>query len=226
MTNYIDWIFPLLLQNISPNETIEQLPELEVPIPLDQYYLACVGYIHKIKKIVLVRILHVAVSFKPLQGPHEIQLFYENENRTQWLHTEPFWVHSLTTLRRNIMGYQDRLSFERSTYLLYFPKQKCLKIKNIRGYLTLPWKQGTFQVYSSLQNQGQNMTFEEKEKQAVVSLRTKQQTRRLLQHILNAYCRELSHCSHTDLLYQFHEDIQESIQTIMSMYSEKLISPG
>jgi hypothetical protein len=51
-----------------------------------------------------------------------------------------FWVHSLTYLRRNLFQFEDRLSFERSTYLIPFQDgQLLIRLKSIRAFLVLPY---------------------------------------------------------------------------------------
>ena len=53
---------------------------------------------------------------------------------------ETLWVHSLTFLRKELFQFQDRLSFERSTYLAPFKdNQSLIRLKSIRGFIAIPY---------------------------------------------------------------------------------------
>jgi hypothetical protein len=77
-----------------------------------------------------------ACQIRPFFGPHLVSVMYQT-NATSKMET--FWVHSLTFLRRNIFKFTDRLSFERSSYLIpYDDGDLLIRIKSIRAFLTLP----------------------------------------------------------------------------------------
>jgi hypothetical protein len=81
-------------------------------------------------------------AIRPLFGPHLVSIF-EIPVATESQGTKPtmrtFWVHSLTDLRRNFFCFRDRLSFERSTYLIPYPEGELLiRLKSIRAFLKLP----------------------------------------------------------------------------------------
>ncbi len=80
---------------------------------------------------------------RPLFGPHLVSIFEIPSHPTEGVEIQPvmrtFWVHSLTDLRRNMFCFRDRLSFERSTYLIpYSDGQLLIRLKSIRAFLKLP----------------------------------------------------------------------------------------
>jgi len=84
-----------------------------------------------------------ACSMRPLFGPHLVSIFEVPEFPNGEEEVKPvmrtFWVHSLTDLRRTHFCFQDRLSFERSTYLIpYKDGQLLIRLKSIRAFLRLP----------------------------------------------------------------------------------------
>jgi len=81
-----------------------------------------------------------ACQIRPFFGPHLVSIMYGADKATQKMET--FWVHSLTFLRRNIFKFTDRLSFERSSYLIpYDDGDLLIRIKSIRTFLDLPLAQ-------------------------------------------------------------------------------------
>lgn len=82
-----------------------------------------------------------ACAIRPLFGPHLVSIFEVDSSLST--ETKPamrtFWVHSLTDLRRNMFCFRDRLSFERSTYLIpYNNGELLIRLKSIRAFLRLP----------------------------------------------------------------------------------------
>ncbi len=74
-----------------------------------------------------------ACQVRPFLGPHLVTI------RLNSGEFETFWVNSLTFIRRTIFKFTDRLSFERSTYLIPFDDgQLLVRIKSIRSLLTIP----------------------------------------------------------------------------------------
>lgn len=82
-------------------------------------------------------------AIRPLFGPHLVSVFEipkdcTDEDVKPVMRT--FWVHSLTDLRRNLFCFCDRLSFERSTYLIPYQNGELLiRLKSIRAFLKLPF---------------------------------------------------------------------------------------
>jgi hypothetical protein len=84
-----------------------------------------------------------ACAIRPLFGPHLVSVFELPETTLESETVKPvmrsFWVHSLTDLRRTFFCFRDRLSFERSTYLIPFcDGQLLIRLKSIRAFLRLP----------------------------------------------------------------------------------------
>jgi hypothetical protein len=82
-------------------------------------------------------------AIRPLFGPHLVSIFEIPAVAVEGQEVKPvmrtFWVHSLTDLRRNMFCFRDRLSFERSTYLIPYPDGELLiRLKSIRAFLKLP----------------------------------------------------------------------------------------
>jgi transcription initiation factor TFIIIB Brf1 subunit/transcription initiation factor TFIIB len=66
-----------------------------------------------------------------------VSIFVRNEKQNEEMMT--FWVHSLTFLRKELFQFQDRLSFERSTFLVPgMNPSPLIRIKSIRGFVTIP----------------------------------------------------------------------------------------
>ena len=86
------------------------------------------------------KFIHViirACQIRPFFGPHLISLVADEPNEPM----RTFWVTSLTHLRRNLFSFTDRLSFERSTYIVpYEDNSLMIRIKAVRSFLTIPQK--------------------------------------------------------------------------------------
>ena len=92
------------------------------------------------KKITYFRILKYTCPKSILQGPHEI-LIFPNLGNVESGYT--FWVYSLTRLRNVFFQMEDRLSFERSTFLIDRKHHRLIRLKNIRDKISLPQIQST-----------------------------------------------------------------------------------
>jgi len=83
----------------------------------------------------IFRVKLIGCSSRPFHGAHYIQI--EDQ--------EPFWVHSLTALRRHFFKFKDYVSFERSTFypLHWFGRSDpgpsvLLRLKLIRHLFDIP----------------------------------------------------------------------------------------
>jgi hypothetical protein len=125
------WVTNLLLfQPSIRNEPIE--PFLgSAMIQLENYDLVCVGYRDNKKYLSGLRILKQLESI-PLKGGHEVMLTHTSRG------VQTMQVVSLTYLKRHILQFNDSLSFERSTFLILHEHQKVVRLKYIRGRITLP----------------------------------------------------------------------------------------
>lgn len=80
-----------------------------------------------------------ACAAKPFFGPHLVSFVTTSTNDSPVLTT--VWVHSLTFLRKELFQFQDRLSFERSTFICpYQDSSVLIRLKSIRGFLHIPHK--------------------------------------------------------------------------------------
>lgn len=105
-------------------------------INLSSFWLMNVGIVKEERRF--AHIILRACQIRPLFGPHLVSVFYSKDNEPPEMKT--FWVHSLTYLRRNLFQFEDRLSFERSTYVIPFQDGSLLvRLKSIRAFIYLPY---------------------------------------------------------------------------------------
>lgn len=122
---------------VADNYTFEDFISLfaSTSIDLNNFWLINVGHNSNNVKSYSHLIIR-GYAIRPFYGPHLVSIFITNGQETKM---ETLWVHSLTFLRRELFGFQDRLSFERSSFLVPHKDGRILlRIKNIRGFLNLP----------------------------------------------------------------------------------------
>jgi hypothetical protein len=120
------------------NYDFEQFISLfkKIDININDYWLVNIG-VNAVGQKRLVYLIIRAYATKPFFGPHLVSIFIQNEDQVSEMIT--IWVHSLTFLRKEIFQFQDRLSFERSTFLAPFHDSHILiRLKSIRGFITIP----------------------------------------------------------------------------------------
>jgi hypothetical protein len=120
------------------NYTFEQFLDTFNCSKLDvsKFWLMNVGFVKGERRY--AHIILRACQIRPFFGPHLVSTFYTSESEVSEMKT--FWVHSLTYLRRNLFEFEDRLSFERSTYLIpYQDGQLLIRLKSVRAFLVLPY---------------------------------------------------------------------------------------
>lgn len=100
-------------------------------IKLEDYDCICVGYKNGVKECVRFRILKCMDI--PLLGSHEILM----DGVT-------IKVDSLTNFKKEILGYEDFVSFDKSTFLLLEDKEKVFRLHTIRERIQLPLFQGGY----------------------------------------------------------------------------------
>lgn len=127
--------------NAVRNFTFEQFFDIFKTSQLDisQFWLINSGFDQEGNKKYAHLVIR-ACAIRPLFGPHLVSIFEINKDSVE---SKPvmrtLWVHSLTDLRRNMFQFRDRLSFERSTYLIPFEDgQLLIRLKSIRAFLKLP----------------------------------------------------------------------------------------
>jgi hypothetical protein len=134
------------------NFTFEQFFDIFKTDQLDisQFWLINSGFdVHGQKRY--VHLILRGCLIRPLFGPHLVSVFErEEEGGTTTtagageeysgaVRMRTLWVHSLTDLRRNLFQFHDRLSFERSSYLIPYPNGELLiRLKSIRAFICTP----------------------------------------------------------------------------------------
>ena len=183
------WVSNLLLfQPSIRNEPIEPFLGSGM-IQLKNYDLVCVGYRDNKKYLVGLRILKQLESI-PLKGAHEVMLTHTSVG------LKTIEVVSLTHLKRHILQFNDSLSFERSTFLILHEHQKVIRLKYIRGRISLP-------------SSNQLLT------QPTLTQRTRLQTQNLVRNIYTSFQRELYGCEEEVIKKQFKEEMEIAINTLM-----------
>jgi len=97
-------------------------------IYLNQYILYMIG--NKNKKRKLIRLQIIACNNEPLVGQHKIRY-----NGVESI------VDSLTSFKLSL-GFEDRMGFDRSTFLLDIGREKAIRLSTLRKYITLPLMRG------------------------------------------------------------------------------------
>ena len=214
MSSFPDWLTDILKQSCIHNEIIENYPELNTPFDLSTYHLICIGNINNVRHHAYVR-LHSYHSTKPLQGPHLVSIYF-GAPKNAFYH---LWVSSLTTLRKQFFHFEDRLSFERSTYIILPEKQKLIRLKNVRGFLRLHFEKQIESIYiNNTTSIPYNISNNGWKKSGALTLRTKQQIDRLLRHIFTSFQRDLCDYEMKDIFQSFEEEIIEYIQSLRTQY--------
>jgi hypothetical protein len=127
-----DFFQTLLMQSQIRNYSIPKLCEMfNGPVQLNEIDCYCVGKRNGCRRYIKIRIL--ACTDKPLKGRHMVSFF----NRT-------IYVESLTSLKSKYFKYEDKLSFERSCFILV--NSKAVRLSLIRHIIQLPLFSGGLSV--------------------------------------------------------------------------------
>ena len=198
---------------------------------LHDHEILCIGYKNNSKQFYHLKILASSPSSKILQGPHEIALLADDETTLQ------FWVWSLTTLRKKFFEFTDRLSFERSSFLILRNHQTLLRLKCVRSLLNILRKlpQQVQKTFSYERLRYINMTPYEpvyslisRKTVSSVSIRVKAQQQNLLEQSFTSYLREFENTTLTrkEIFQKFQTDILRNLQRISdpSSVTEKEVS--
>lgn len=106
-------------------------------LDISNFWLVNSGYDKEGNKK-FVHIIIRACQIRPFFGPHLVSIMADDPKEDM----RTFWVTSLTHLRRNLFNFADRLSFERSTYIVpYEDNSLLIRIKAVRSFLTIPQKE-------------------------------------------------------------------------------------
>lgn len=177
------------------NFTFEQFFDIFKTVQLDisQFWLINSGFDANGQKRYAHLILR-GCTIRPLFGPHLVSVFEKVEGGSVDSNGEyagpvemkTFWVHSLTDLRRNMFLFHDRLSFERSSYLIPFPDGELLiRLKSIRAFIQVPIRvenQPTETISAIREVVASENRGLEHQSERVVDLQEKEKVKMLLNH--------------------------------------------
>lgn len=194
------WLMELLqryqIENYSMEECIDLLGSNE--IDLSQYLLITTGKNTREssthKQVGFFRLTPFYVDGKPLQGKHTIHI-YTRTNIVSMM------IESLSSVRRQIFGFEDHLSFERSTYLCLGGHHKILRLKCVRGLLLLQ----------------QRLCLKLPRDLPLVTSRTRSQFIRNVQQIYTSYLRDYANkkVSKKEILEMLRNDVNMYLDSIM-----------
>ena len=202
--NYdFNWVIEKLGQNQIKNQNIDEFYERvrdpeTLKIDLSKHVLVNLCYHGDHKCLTFLQLLGKQSHRMMLQGLHYVKLYTPYET------PKMFWVQSLTNLRRNTFGATDRLSFERSTFLVDHETHQLIRMKTIRAKLDLP----SFENQSVSQKKG-------KGKKSQITLRTQRQLKHGINQLFTSYVRDLQlHYSTDVILDLFQQDLMTCSATL------------
>lgn len=218
------WIQQLLLhkkqiRNISLEESKTYFPE--TVIQCEKQLLMNVFWQRTtdnqfVKTITFLRILGCNSQKGNFQGNHWVEIYFPANPSF----TKKLWVYSLTCLRKHFLLAEDKLSFERSTFIVHFASQKLIRLKCIRSRLSFPFyqpKEGE-QIYFSPtycmipSEKGNEMRKEkekerEKEETQKITLRSQNQMKHVVEQLYTSYSRDLGfHTPTHEIVNLLHHD--------------------
>tara|TARA_R110000824_G_scaffold209019_4_gene394853 strand:- start:1293 stop:2051 length:759 start_codon:yes stop_codon:yes gene_type:complete len=120
------------IYNATPQDLLFYFPphdEEHLFIELEKYDCLCIGYQQGIKKCFRFRILKC--EDQPLLGRHEILM-----------DGKVFSTDSLTHFKKEILHFEDHVSFDRATFLLLENQKKVFRLNILRSRLSLPLYKG------------------------------------------------------------------------------------
>jgi hypothetical protein len=182
------WVFQTLQKTSICNYSLQECQELfgGNKLYLCDWLLVTVGRKDGMKHVVFLQITSYEI---PLRGCHTLQLFLPNSQQIA------FHVESLSYFRQHILKFTDRLSFERSTFIVHREKEILIRLKCVRSY---------FQQYMP---RDKNVKEKEKEKKQL-SFRTKTQFIKNLEQIFTSYTRDLGETmSKEEINIQIQQDL-------------------
>jgi hypothetical protein len=125
--------------------------------------------------------IHAAVT-NNLSGPHFISI---EEG-------EPFWVHSLTAMRKKFFHFEDFVSFERSSFLTFHHTGELIpmRVKMLRQNIQVPTNTFPDRVYTQPDKFYFYSPQQVREHSYELTMRSTQQIERLLFNIRQIYFRD------------------------------------
>lgn len=150
-----NWVYQTMLNvNLRIDDlSILNMSELEYVtdmLPLQAYYFVFYNYNPNNYDVCCFRILNYTNEF--LFGPHLIE----------W-NSQVFWVSSLSCLKREFFHINDRISLEKSLYLLCPAMKKSIQVREIRDCLVLQQEPIEYPIYVYYSPRHQRIRFESKQ---------------------------------------------------------------
>lgn len=146
----------------------------------ESYPVYCRGKINDTYHV--FRIYIFAALTNNLSGPH----FVSVENN------EPFWVHSLTALRKRFLQFEDFVSFERSSFITFEAAELTpVRLKMLRYNICIPTTEKPCRVYTAPNTYYEfNHSNHQKETSTELSPRSSMQIQRMIFNIKQIYHRD------------------------------------
>lgn len=213
-----NWIQRLVGQSNTVNYDLTQCQEIfgyQKEVPLQNYIVVTVGKrkMDLCKQCAFVRIFQNSSYQKPLQGPHQVGVYNPSSKKV-----EVFWVYSLSALRNRIFGFQDRLSFERSSFVIVPGKQCMVRLKNARSILTLPYSIEHPKHYYGIPENFHRVLPVRTNKHMKLSARTRSQFKGFLENTFTSYCRDLRlSYSKEEVFEVFKKDVENYLGQMETM---------
>lgn len=191
------WLLQYLQNGMIPNYTLQECQRylnFKNNIPIEKYLLICIGKKKGVKHI----------SFFHLDYCHKKVYVYHHDNLEFPIEVE---IESFSAIRSKLFQYEDRLSFERSTFVVLFEFPCLIRLKCLRGISKC------MDSCSSSSNSSVALKCNRKRK---VRSRTCLQLQRLLEQIFTAYVRDLKEETNEHILTLLLHDITECIHKMKS----------
>ena len=221
------WIFEKLKLKTLSNYSLDQcfLHLKRNIVPLHEYDIVCVGYENNNKSYAFIKIIASSPASKTLQGPHEVLVYMPGETSIH------FWVWSLTTLRKRFLKFTDRLSFERSAFLILPTEKVLLRLKTIRSIVQtqrkLPYNIQKLPIYNQLYSTPPSdsafVVPPIKKQTRKVCIRSKLQQQNFLEQSLTTYLREFENTPMTKqaIFQKFRNDIIDKLKILQKHYEDE-----
>jgi hypothetical protein len=174
----------ICLEKTIKNDTAQYQTELSWRI-LDYgvrncYPVYCRGLVNG--EYIIYRVYILAAINKGLSGPHLVQI--EDD--------EPFWVHSLTALRKKFLMFEDYVSFERSTFMTFeFQTLTAIRIKMLRQIILIPTMIPHDKIYITPERSYDYTNTNTRVETTELSPRSKVQIKRLIFNIQQIFFRDI-----------------------------------
>lgn len=200
----LQWIQNIVNLKTCQNYSIEQCRQIldlsdTSTIPLQNYILLVIGTNSEgNKEVCFLRVLGMNYHSKPLLGSHYISVYAHDKK--EW-HNQ--WVYSLFRVKSQLCGFKDKVSFERTAFIILPQQQKLIRIKSVRSVIALPVLMMTnARAHTRLYNS--------------VSYRTRRQAKNIIQLLFTSYCRDLGSCDKSEIKACFKKEILAEIEEITS----------